>query len=71
MFSNLKFWIAIFGIPILALLPDLTIKYMKQVFYPSPTDKVLLKMLNKKNKRKWWKFNFLSWNVDLANEKTY
>jgi len=29
MLSNGKFWIAIIGIPLLALLPDITIKYFK------------------------------------------
>ena len=56
MFSNLKFWLAIIGIPILALLPDISIKYIRQVFWPSPTDKVILKMMQKEKfsrKRKW------------------
>jgi len=49
MFSNLKFWLAIIGIPILALLPDISMKYIKQVFWPSPTDRVILKMMQKEN----------------------
>jgi len=56
MFSNLKFWLAIIGIPILALLPDISMKYIKQVFWPSPTDRVILKMMQKENfgrKRQW------------------
>jgi magnesium-transporting ATPase (P-type) len=46
MFSNLKFWIVILGLPILATLPDLTLKYMKQIFWPTPTDKVMFKAMN-------------------------
>ena len=45
MFANLKFWIAIFGVPFLAVLPDLTLKYFKQVFFPSPSDWVIEIML--------------------------
>ena len=45
MFGNMKFWIVIIGLPILATLPDLTIKYMKQIFMPTPTDKVMYKII--------------------------
>lgn len=51
MFGNLKFWITIIGLPVIALLPDMTIKYVQQVFFPTPVDNVMLKYLNpKKNK---------------------
>lgn len=47
MFANLKFWIVIIFLPLIALLPDMTIKYYKQMFMPSVSDKVVAKTYNK------------------------
>jgi len=41
MFWSLEFWILIFGGPLICLIPDVFIQLIKQVFYPSPIDKVL------------------------------
>ena len=41
MLSCSQFWLMLIGIPIVALLPDLTYMLVNKVFYPSPTDSVL------------------------------
>jgi len=41
MFANPKFWIMIIAGPLICLVPDLFFNLTKQVFYPSPIEKVL------------------------------
>jgi magnesium-transporting ATPase (P-type) len=41
MFSSSEFWLMIIGCPLVCLAPDLYIQLTKQVFYPSPIEKVL------------------------------
>ena len=48
MFTSFKFYIAIICVPPLALLPDMTIKYMRMIFFPTPSD-VVMKIM-KQNK---------------------
>lgn len=42
-FMNPKAWICLFVLPVVALLPDIIILTAQKIFYPSPTDAVLLK----------------------------
>lgn len=39
--SSAKAWITILLLPIVALLPDMTINLMQKIFYPTPTDAVM------------------------------
>lgn len=48
MFANLKFWIVIILLPFIVLLPDMTIKYFKQLYWPSVSDKVVAEEYNRK-----------------------
>jgi len=41
MFSSSNFWLMIIGGPLICLVPDLFILLIRQVFYPSPIEKVL------------------------------
>jgi magnesium-transporting ATPase (P-type) len=43
MFANPKFWLVFFGIPGIALLPDITYMFMQRIFFPTPTDAVMHK----------------------------
>lgn len=47
MLGNLKFWIVIIFLPLITLLPDMTIKYFKQMFMPTISDKVVAKTYNR------------------------
>lgn len=47
MFANIKFWIVIIFLPIIALIPDMTMKYFKQLYFPSTSDQVI--MVNHRN----------------------
>lgn len=39
--TTAKAWIAILLLPIVALIPDLTILLLQKIFYPTPTDAVM------------------------------
>lgn len=41
-FQSVKAWIVMLGLPLVALIPDLTYLLLMRVFYPSPTDYVML-----------------------------
>lgn len=41
MFSTGKFWIVLFCLPFIALIPDITIKYFKQLYFPCESDNVI------------------------------
>lgn len=41
MFSNLQFWLALIFLPLIALVPDATIKYVKMMYFPSISDKFI------------------------------
>ena len=42
MFWSADFWIMMIAGPLVSLIPDVFIQLIKQVFYPTPIDKVLL-----------------------------
>jgi hypothetical protein len=42
MLENPKFWLLIIGMPLVAIVPDLTINVAHRVFKPTPTDCVML-----------------------------
>lgn len=41
MFGNLKFWFIIIGMPMIAIIPDMTFNYFMKVFKPTPSDKFM------------------------------
>lgn len=43
LFGNFQAWLAIFLIPMICLLPDMTIKYFQQVYNPTTSDLVVEK----------------------------
>ena len=43
MFASPKAWIVLIVLPAVALLPDITILLMQKVFWPNPTDAVMIK----------------------------
>lgn len=49
MFANGRFWLALIFVPIIALIPDMTLKYFMQLYFPSVSDQVLQKLQNKKS----------------------
>ena len=49
MFSNGKFWIVLFCLPMIALIPDVVLKYFKQMYFPSDTDKLIEKAIEVEN----------------------
>ena len=53
MFANLKFWFAILFLPFIATIPDMTIKYFAQMYFPSISDRVLM------NKKKTERNSFI------------
>lgn len=38
LFLDIKFWIALIFLPIIALVPDMTLKYFKMMYMPTPSD---------------------------------
>jgi hypothetical protein len=42
-FQSVKAWIAMLLLPMVALLPDITYSLVQKVFFPTPTDAVMLK----------------------------
>jgi hypothetical protein len=42
MLSNGQFWILLIGVPAFALVPDITLTLWQRVFFPNPTDVMLL-----------------------------
>mmetsp|Transcript_9363 Transcript_9363/g.9045 ORF Transcript_9363/g.9045 Transcript_9363/m.9045 type:complete len:255 (+) Transcript_9363:770-1534(+) len=40
-FSNFNAWLAIFFVPLIALLPDMTIKYFGKLYYPDASDQII------------------------------
>jgi hypothetical protein len=40
-FQSAKAWIVMFILPIVVLIPDLTVLFIQKVFYPTPTDAVM------------------------------
>ena len=44
MFSNGQFWIALFLLPVIALIPDATIKYFNQLYRPTTSDIALMRL---------------------------
>jgi amino acid permease len=40
--GNPKFWILLIAMPFFALVPDITITMIQRIFYPSPTDVVMM-----------------------------
>ena len=42
MLTSLKAWICLIMLPAVALLPDLAYTLIQKVFYPTPTDAVML-----------------------------
>lgn len=50
MFANLKFWIAILFLPAIALIPDATIKYFSQLYFPTESDKVIMRETHNERK---------------------
>lgn len=49
MFENGKFYIVIFLLPLIALLPDITIKYFNQLYRPSVSDRIVADTYNRKS----------------------
>mmetsp|Transcript_11443 Transcript_11443/g.10104 ORF Transcript_11443/g.10104 Transcript_11443/m.10104 type:complete len:263 (+) Transcript_11443:357-1145(+) len=41
LFSNFQFWVAIVFLPLIALIPDATIKYFQMLYNPTVSDKVI------------------------------
>lgn len=62
MFSNGKFWIALFLLPIIALIPDATIKYFNQLYNPSKSDEAMrdIKKLQEADESQSDQFDFKS-----------
>jgi magnesium-transporting ATPase (P-type) len=50
MFSNLQFWFALFFLPLIALIPDATMKYFQMLYKPTISDEAIIsrKILNDK-----------------------
>jgi hypothetical protein len=46
-----KFWLILIVVPVIALLPDLTMMFVFRVFYKSPTDVGMLKFKDAKYKK--------------------
>jgi magnesium-transporting ATPase (P-type) len=42
-FQSLKAWLIIILLPMVALLPDITYVFARKIFFPSPTDAIMLK----------------------------
>ena len=43
LFGDMKFWPALILLPFIALLPDITLKYFKMLYWPTPIDHALFK----------------------------
>ena len=43
LFGDLKFWFALILLPLIALIPDITLKYFKMLYWPTPIDHALFK----------------------------
>ena len=41
MFSNFQFWLALIFLPLIALIPDATMKYFQMMYFPTDSDKVI------------------------------
>jgi magnesium-transporting ATPase (P-type) len=42
-FQSVKAWLAIILLPMIALLPDITYVLVRKIFFPTPTDAIMLK----------------------------
>lgn len=48
-FSNFNAWLAILFVPLIALLPDMTIKYFGKLYYPDMSDWIIAKTYDRNN----------------------
>ena len=68
-FSNVQFWLALFILPLIALIPDATIKYFQMLYYPTISDYAIVNRKKLRSKR-------ISTDSDIAdmnrsNKSTY
>lgn len=41
MFSNSQFWLALIFLPLIALIPDVTLKYFQMMYFPTVSDRTI------------------------------